>query len=88
MLAMKSTIAKMLNAHTSMTAENAASAVRPLPRARRNSRIAEGGLADTGNGEAAMVTGTESGIGDDFGWLSRVMRLEGKSLSCIPIGTC
>src|SRR5580692_3040028 len=79
-LRMKRTIAKMLNAQSSMTAAKLVSAMRPLPRLFRKSRIGEG-IAATADDAAsgARVAGGPSSVGgtggDDLESRSSVMRV-------------
>ncbi len=63
---MNSTMAKMLSAHSSITAAKLLSASPPLPRVRRNSRIADGAIAAgsrCGPG-VAVAAGTVTGTGE------------------------
>jgi hypothetical protein len=78
---MNSTIAKMLHAHTSITAAKLLSARLPLPRLLRYSRMGEGAvLPDTGTGSDANFVGTAASVfctgntGPDS--FSLVMRVE------------
>ena len=78
---MKRTIAKMLHAHSNMTAAKLLSARLPLPRFLRKSRIADGAAsaaAGTGSGaKAAGGLGTIGGTGcDDLESRSSVIRVE------------
>jgi len=63
---MNSTMTKMLQAHSSIAAAKLLSASPPLPRARRNSRIADGAISSgsrCGPGVAVAV-GTVTGTGE------------------------
>src|SRR5271155_5724780 len=89
MLRMKRTMAKMLQAQTSMTAAKLLSAIRPLPRWFRYARMAETGApAKAGSRPAAKVAGgasTGGGRGvEDPGSRSVVMWLE--DTIPIPVG--
>src|SRR3981081_2285484 len=77
---MKRTIAKILQAQTSMTAAKVLSATRPLPRLRRKSRICEGDgpiAASAGSGEwTAGALGKMGDIGcNGLGSRSSVIQL-------------
>src|ERR1700680_3299520 len=72
MTRMNSTMAKMLQAHKSISAAKLLSAILPLPRVRKNSRMADGALSPGSSAsrlgpEAAVAIGTASGTGADAG---------------------
>src|SRR5882757_9894772 len=78
---MKRTIAKILQAQTSMTAAKVLSATRPLPRLRRKSRMGEGEgsfAASAGSGEwTAGALGRMGDIGcNGLGSRSSVIQVE------------